>query len=105
VARRDRVTRYVSFLIPARRLAFCDGSGAKLASLRVIALVSLKGPGCGSEDEECDREQEASRDRRNHSGQQKDRQDDAHGQEYQEGRGLVQKYLLGAGPPDARALA
>lgn len=65
------------------------GSRARLASFRVIALVSLKGSGCGSEDDERDREQEASRDRRNHSGEQKDRQDDAHGQEYQEGRGLL----------------
>jgi hypothetical protein len=45
----------------------------------VIALASMKSSGCESEDEERGREQEAGHDRRNHSGQQKDREDDAHG--------------------------
>src|SRR5664280_2773367 len=70
-----------------------EGSRARLASFRVIALVPLKGSGCESEDDKRDREQEASRDRRNHPGQQKDRQDDAHDQEYQEGRRFVPEEL------------
>jgi len=60
-----------------------EGSRARSGGFRVIALVPLKGSGCRSEDDERNREQEASRDRRNHTGEQKDRQDDAHGQEYQ----------------------